>query len=166
MAVASDVCVILRAQENRYVGFGNTVPPQKREDDFLNNAMSSLYSVRRPRSLRVPPVTGTAKGLSSAKTGRTLYGRVGSPGAHDLIKGPFLFTVSEWSFKKIAFYSYPKCVQPLTLTIKHVFQINQGRFSPEPYKFSVEPVSTLLISSSCPEFRGRLTQPPGLCWAG
>lgn len=35
----------LRAQENRYVGFGNTVPPQKREDDFLNNAMSSLYSV-------------------------------------------------------------------------------------------------------------------------
>lgn len=89
---------ILRAQENRYVGFGNTVPPQKREDDFLNNAMSSLYSVRRPRSLRVPPVTGTAKGLSSAKTGRTLYGRVGSPGAHDLIKGPFLFTVSEWSF--------------------------------------------------------------------
>ncbi|MEJ1279241.1 ADP-ribosylation factor GTPase activating protein 1 [Cricetulus griseus] len=32
------------AQENRYVGFGNTVPPQKREDDFLNNAMSSLYS--------------------------------------------------------------------------------------------------------------------------
>lgn len=89
---------ILRTQENRYVGFGNTVPPQKREDDFLNNAMSSLYSVRRPRSLRVPPVTGTAKGLSSAKIGRTLYGRVGSPGAHDLIKGPFLFTVSEWSF--------------------------------------------------------------------
>ncbi|ELV11336.1 ADP-ribosylation factor GTPase-activating protein 1 [Tupaia chinensis] len=31
------------AQESRYVGFGNTVPP-KREDDFLNNAMSSLYS--------------------------------------------------------------------------------------------------------------------------
>lgn len=54
---------ILRAQENRYVGFGNTVPPQKREDDFLNNAMSSLYSVRRPRSFRVPPVTGTAKGV-------------------------------------------------------------------------------------------------------
>ncbi|XP_055400461.1 ADP-ribosylation factor GTPase-activating protein 1 isoform X7 [Bubalus kerabau] len=32
------------AQENRYVGFGNTVPPPKREDDFLNSAMSSLYS--------------------------------------------------------------------------------------------------------------------------
>lgn len=33
-------------QENRYVGFGNTVTPPKKEDDFLNNAMSSLYSVR------------------------------------------------------------------------------------------------------------------------
>ncbi|XP_074203733.1 ADP-ribosylation factor GTPase-activating protein 1 isoform X10 [Camelus bactrianus] len=32
------------AQETRYVGFGNTAPPQKREDDFLNSAMSSLYS--------------------------------------------------------------------------------------------------------------------------
>ncbi|KAL4624329.1 ADP-ribosylation factor GTPase-activating protein 1 isoform X2 [Arapaima gigas] len=32
------------SQENRYVGFGNTVTPQKKEDDFLNSAMSSLYS--------------------------------------------------------------------------------------------------------------------------
>lgn len=32
-------------QENRYVGFGNTVSPEKKEDDFINNAMSSLYSV-------------------------------------------------------------------------------------------------------------------------
>ncbi|XP_028261787.1 ADP-ribosylation factor GTPase-activating protein 1 isoform X1 [Parambassis ranga] len=31
-------------QENRYVGFGNTVTPEKKEDDFLNNAMSSFYS--------------------------------------------------------------------------------------------------------------------------
>ncbi|XP_029007463.1 ADP-ribosylation factor GTPase-activating protein 1 isoform X2 [Betta splendens] len=31
-------------QENRYVGFGNTVPTEKKEDDFLNNAMSSIYS--------------------------------------------------------------------------------------------------------------------------
>ncbi|OXB78477.1 UNVERIFIED_CONTAM: hypothetical protein H355_007507 [Colinus virginianus] len=35
-----------RGQENRYVGFGNTVNPPKKEDDFLNNAMSSLYSVK------------------------------------------------------------------------------------------------------------------------
>uniref|UniRef100_A0A3P8UVW7 ADP-ribosylation factor GTPase-activating protein 1 n=1 Tax=Cynoglossus semilaevis TaxID=244447 RepID=A0A3P8UVW7_CYNSE len=31
-------------QENRYVGFGNTVTPEKKEDDFLNNAMSSIYT--------------------------------------------------------------------------------------------------------------------------
>ncbi|KAM4588282.1 ADP-ribosylation factor GTPase-activating protein 1 isoform 3-T3 [Odontesthes bonariensis] len=31
-------------QENRYVGFGNTVTPEKKEDDFLNNAMTSIYS--------------------------------------------------------------------------------------------------------------------------
>lgn len=47
-AAAACLCFTLRAQENRYVGFGNTVPPQKKEDDFLNNAMSSLYSVRVP----------------------------------------------------------------------------------------------------------------------
>lgn len=34
-------------QENRYVGFGNTVTPEKKEDDFLNNAMTSIYSVGR-----------------------------------------------------------------------------------------------------------------------
>ncbi|TRY86611.1 hypothetical protein DNTS_018588 [Danionella cerebrum] len=32
------------AQENRYVGFGNTPNPPKKEEDFMNNAMSSLYS--------------------------------------------------------------------------------------------------------------------------
>ncbi|XP_062324059.1 ADP-ribosylation factor GTPase-activating protein 1 isoform X7 [Osmerus eperlanus] len=31
-------------QENRYVGFGNTVTPQKKEEDVFNNAMSSIYS--------------------------------------------------------------------------------------------------------------------------
>uniref|UniRef100_A0A8C4QB19 ADP-ribosylation factor GTPase-activating protein 1 n=1 Tax=Eptatretus burgeri TaxID=7764 RepID=A0A8C4QB19_EPTBU len=32
------------SQDNRYVGFGNTVPNQKRDEDALNNAMTSLYS--------------------------------------------------------------------------------------------------------------------------
>ncbi|XP_053082923.1 ADP-ribosylation factor GTPase-activating protein 1 isoform X4 [Pangasianodon hypophthalmus] len=32
------------AQENRYVGFGNTPNPPKKDDDFINNAMSSIYS--------------------------------------------------------------------------------------------------------------------------
>ncbi|XP_048405706.1 ADP-ribosylation factor GTPase-activating protein 1 isoform X4 [Stegostoma tigrinum] len=31
-------------QDNRYVGFGNSPSPQKKEDDFLNSAMTSLYS--------------------------------------------------------------------------------------------------------------------------
>lgn len=46
------------------MGFGNTVPPQKREDDFLNNAMSSLYSVRRTRTCRVPSVADIARVVS------------------------------------------------------------------------------------------------------
>ncbi|XP_069739922.1 ADP-ribosylation factor GTPase-activating protein 1 isoform X4 [Narcine bancroftii] len=32
------------SQDNRYVGFGNTLPSSKKEDDFLNSAMTSLYS--------------------------------------------------------------------------------------------------------------------------
>lgn len=49
-------CVPIRAQESRYVGFGNTAPPQKRDDDFLNNAMSSLYSVRTLSWGPSPPI--------------------------------------------------------------------------------------------------------------
>lgn len=48
---AAASCLPVRAQENRYVGFGNTVPPPKREEDFLSSAVSSLCSVRTaPRS--------------------------------------------------------------------------------------------------------------------
>uniref|UniRef100_A0A8D0BUV3 ADP-ribosylation factor GTPase-activating protein 1 n=1 Tax=Salvator merianae TaxID=96440 RepID=A0A8D0BUV3_SALMN len=42
-----DVGSYQSGQENRYVGFGNTVTPPKKEDDFLNNAMSSLYSATK-----------------------------------------------------------------------------------------------------------------------
>lgn len=38
------------------MGFGNTVNPPKKEDDFLNNAMSSLYSVRKCLKLSVSTV--------------------------------------------------------------------------------------------------------------
>ncbi|XP_068928696.1 ADP-ribosylation factor GTPase-activating protein 1 isoform X2 [Petaurus breviceps papuanus] len=55
-------------QENRYVGFGNTVPPQKKEDDFLNNAMSSLYSGWSSFT------TGASKFASAAKEGATKFG--------------------------------------------------------------------------------------------
>ncbi|XP_060032246.1 ADP-ribosylation factor GTPase-activating protein 1 isoform X5 [Erinaceus europaeus] len=56
------------AQENRYIGFGNTVPPQKREDDFLNNAMSSLYSGWSSFT------SGASKFASAAKEGATKFG--------------------------------------------------------------------------------------------
>lgn len=37
------------------MGFGNTVPPPKKDEDFLNSAMSSLYSVSPPP----PPLPGS-----------------------------------------------------------------------------------------------------------
>uniref|UniRef100_F7EQL2 ADP-ribosylation factor GTPase-activating protein 1 n=1 Tax=Callithrix jacchus TaxID=9483 RepID=F7EQL2_CALJA len=55
------------AQGNRYVGFGNTPPPQKKEDDFLNNAMSSLYS-----------------GWSSFTTGASRFASAAKEGASEL----------------------------------------------------------------------------------
>ncbi|PKK25111.1 ADP-ribosylation factor GTPase activating protein 1, transcript variant X2 [Columba livia] len=55
-------------QENRYVGFGNTVNPPKKEDDFLNNAMSSLYSGWSSFT------TGASKIASAAKEGATRFG--------------------------------------------------------------------------------------------
>ncbi|XP_007666932.1 ADP-ribosylation factor GTPase-activating protein 1 isoform X5 [Ornithorhynchus anatinus] len=55
-------------QENRYVGFGNTVPPQKKDDDFLNNAMSSLYSGWSSFT------TGASKFASAAKEGASELG--------------------------------------------------------------------------------------------
>ncbi|GAB5569016.1 ADP-ribosylation factor GTPase-activating protein 1 isoform X1 [Prionailurus iriomotensis] len=51
------------AQENRYVGFGNTVPPPRREDDFLSSAVSSLCSGWSSFT------TGASKFASAAKEG-------------------------------------------------------------------------------------------------
>ncbi|KAM5218552.1 ADP-ribosylation factor GTPase-activating protein 1 isoform 11-T11 [Hipposideros larvatus] len=56
------------AQESRYVGFGNTAPPQKRDDDFLNSAMSSLYSGWSSFA------TGASKFASAAKEGASELG--------------------------------------------------------------------------------------------
>lgn len=56
------------SQENRYVGFGNTVNPPKKEDDFLNNAMTSLYSGWNSFT------TGATKIASVAKEGATKLG--------------------------------------------------------------------------------------------
>ncbi|XP_006167110.3 ADP-ribosylation factor GTPase-activating protein 1 isoform X3 [Tupaia chinensis] len=65
------------AQESRYVGFGNTVPP-KREDDFLNNAMSSLYSGWSNFT------TGASRLASAAKEGATRFGSQASQKASEL----------------------------------------------------------------------------------
>ena len=40
------------------MGFGNTVPPPKKDEDFLNSAMSSLYSVSPPPPAAREPVVG------------------------------------------------------------------------------------------------------------
>lgn len=66
------------AQESRYVGFGNTVPPQRREDDFLNSAMSSLCSGWSSFT------TGASKFASAAKEGATKFGSQASQKASEL----------------------------------------------------------------------------------
>ncbi|KAM6165006.1 ADP-ribosylation factor GTPase-activating protein 1 [Rhynchocyon petersi] len=66
------------AQENRYVGFGNTVPPPKKDDDFLNTAMSSLYSGWSSFT------TGASRFASAAKEGATKFGSHASQKASEL----------------------------------------------------------------------------------
>ncbi|XP_063153007.1 ADP-ribosylation factor GTPase-activating protein 1 [Candoia aspera] len=65
-------------QENRYVGFGNTVTPPKKEDDFLNNAMSSLYSGWSSFT------SGASKFASAAKEGATKFGSQATQKASEL----------------------------------------------------------------------------------
>ncbi|XP_043945832.1 ADP-ribosylation factor GTPase-activating protein 1 isoform X2 [Protopterus annectens] len=65
-------------QENRYVGFGNTVPQPKKEDDFLNNAMSSIYSGWSSFTV------GASKLASAAKEGATKFGTQASQKASEL----------------------------------------------------------------------------------
>ncbi|XP_072270509.1 ADP-ribosylation factor GTPase-activating protein 1 isoform X4 [Pyxicephalus adspersus] len=65
-------------QENRYVGFGNTVNPPKKEDDFLNNAMTSLYSGWSNFTV------GASKFASAAKEGATKLGSQATQKASEL----------------------------------------------------------------------------------
>ncbi|XP_072097013.1 ADP-ribosylation factor GTPase-activating protein 1 isoform X2 [Mobula birostris] len=66
------------SQDNRYVGFGNTVPPLKKEDDFLNNAMTSLYSGWSSFTV------GATKFASAAKEGAVKLGNQASQKAAEL----------------------------------------------------------------------------------
>uniref|UniRef100_A0A8C5WPZ4 ARF GTPase activating protein 1 n=1 Tax=Laticauda laticaudata TaxID=8630 RepID=A0A8C5WPZ4_LATLA len=73
-----DVGSYQSGQENRYVGFGNTVSPPKKEDDFLNNAMSSLYSGWSSFT------SGASKFASAAKEGASKFGTQASQKASEL----------------------------------------------------------------------------------
>ncbi|CAH2303102.1 ADP-ribosylation factor GTPase-activating 1 isoform X1 [Pelobates cultripes] len=65
-------------QENRYVGFGNTVTPPKKDDDFLNNAMSSLYTGWSSFTV------GASKFASAAKESATKLGSQATQKASEL----------------------------------------------------------------------------------
>lgn len=73
------------------MGFGNTVPPPKREDDFLNSAMSSLYSVRTP-VLAVPRSPGASRSLAvlGSRAGPSHRGPPPFPSLTSLLKAPFM----------------------------------------------------------------------------
>ncbi|XP_060540338.1 ADP-ribosylation factor GTPase-activating protein 1 isoform X4 [Pantherophis guttatus] len=73
-----DVGSYQSGQENRYVGFGNTVTPPKKEDDFLNNAMSSLYSGWSSFT------SGASKFASAAKEGASKFGSQATQKASEL----------------------------------------------------------------------------------
>ncbi|XP_053309316.1 ADP-ribosylation factor GTPase-activating protein 1 isoform X2 [Spea bombifrons] len=72
-------------QENRYVGFGNTVNPPKKEEDFLNNAMTSLYSGWSSFTV------GASKFASAAKESAT---KLGSQASQKVKEGRILEDVS------------------------------------------------------------------------
>ncbi|XP_075427593.1 ADP-ribosylation factor GTPase-activating protein 1 isoform X4 [Ascaphus truei] len=65
-------------QENRYVGFGNTVTPQKKDDDFMNTAMTSLYSGWSSFTV------GASKFASAAKDSATKLGSQATQKASEL----------------------------------------------------------------------------------
>uniref|UniRef100_UPI00398F49E4 ADP-ribosylation factor GTPase-activating protein 1 isoform X2 n=1 Tax=Pristiophorus japonicus TaxID=55135 RepID=UPI00398F49E4 len=66
------------SQDNRYVGFGNTVSSQKKEEDFLNNAMTSLYSGWSTFTV------GATKFASAAKEGAAKLGSQATQKATEL----------------------------------------------------------------------------------
>lgn len=77
------------AQENRYVGFGNTPNPPKKDEDFMNNAMSSIYSGWSSFSVGASKFASVAKDsttklasqatLKAAELGQTLNDSVIKP---------------------------------------------------------------------------------------
>ncbi|XP_078275205.1 ADP-ribosylation factor GTPase-activating protein 1 isoform X2 [Rhinoraja longicauda] len=65
-------------QDNRYVGFGNIAPSSKKDEDFLNNAMTSLYSGWSNFTV------GATKFASAAKEGAVKFGSQATQKATEL----------------------------------------------------------------------------------
>ncbi|XP_051887138.1 ADP-ribosylation factor GTPase-activating protein 1 isoform X2 [Pristis pectinata] len=92
------------SQDNRYVGFGNTVSSSKKEDDFLNSAMTSLYSGWSSFTVGATKFASAAKEgavkLGSQATqkatelGQTLNENVIKPAQDKVKEGKFLDDVS------------------------------------------------------------------------
>ncbi|XP_029538860.1 ADP-ribosylation factor GTPase-activating protein 1-like isoform X1 [Oncorhynchus nerka] len=82
-------------QENRYVGFGNTPTPEKKEDDVLNNALSSIYSGWSNFTIGASKIAAVAKDntaklatsatLKATELGQTLNENVIKP-THEKVK--------------------------------------------------------------------------------
>ncbi|XP_041747616.1 ADP-ribosylation factor GTPase-activating protein 1 isoform X8 [Coregonus clupeaformis] len=71
-------------QENRYVGFGNTPTPEKKEDDVLNNALSSIYSGWSNFTIGASKIAAVAKdNTAKLATSATLKG-AGAKGWKDM----------------------------------------------------------------------------------
>ncbi|KAL2091465.1 hypothetical protein ACEWY4_013728 [Coilia grayii] len=87
-------------QENRYVGFGNTVNPPKKEEDFLNNAMSSLYTGWSSFTVGASKIASVAKDntvklanqatLKATELGQTLNESVIKPTQEKVKEGKLL----------------------------------------------------------------------------
>ncbi|XP_048877752.1 ADP-ribosylation factor GTPase-activating protein 1 isoform X3 [Brienomyrus brachyistius] len=87
-------------QDNRYVGFGNTVTPQKKEDDFLNNAMSSIYSGWSSFATGATKFASVAKD-NAAELGQTLNENVIKP-THEKVKEGKLLDDMTTGFSELA----------------------------------------------------------------
>ncbi|XP_073771539.1 ADP-ribosylation factor GTPase-activating protein 1 isoform X4 [Danio rerio] len=88
------------AQENRYVGFGNTPNPPKKEEDFINNAMTSIYSGWSNFTVGASKIASIAKDntsklanqatLKAAELGPTLNDNVIKPTQEKVKEGRLL----------------------------------------------------------------------------
>uniref|UniRef100_A0A4W2DB30 ADP-ribosylation factor GTPase-activating protein 1 n=1 Tax=Bos indicus x Bos taurus TaxID=30522 RepID=A0A4W2DB30_BOBOX len=140
------------AQENRYVGFGNTVPPPKREDDFLNSAMSSLYSGWSSFA------TGASRFASAAKEGATKFGSQASQKFWGSKQQPELASELGHSLNESVLKpAQEKGVGSRGWRDVTTFFSGRAEDSSDRYAVSIPEVGCLLTSP--PDLRGRASPP-------